>query len=105
MKKLLTTLALTTALSFSANADDAVDLCVSYSDAAEIIMTKRQNNASMADLYKLADGEQAIIVLMKEAYKVPLYSSAEYKSNAIDEFKNDIFMLCIQTYGEKRQMD
>lgn len=105
MKKLLTTLALTATLSFSAIADDAVDFCVSYSEAAELIMTHRQNNKSMAELYKIAGDNDIIVTLLKEAYKEPLYSTAKYKSEAVDTFKNDTFMVCIQTFGEKREMD
>lgn len=105
MKKLLTTLALTATLSFGAIADDAVDFCVSYSEAAELIMAQRQNNVSMSELYKIVSDNDIMKTLLKEAYKAPLYSTAKYKAEAVDTFKNDTFMVCIQTMGEKREMD
>lgn len=105
MKKLLTTLALTATLSFSAIADDAVDTCVGYSALAEKIMEMRQENISIADMYSVLKGNDVSIALLKEAYKKPAYSTVVNKQREIDAFKNDTFMVCIQTMGEKRAMD
>ena len=103
--KLLTTLALTTTLSFSAIADDAVDLCVGYSVLAEKIMEMRQENISMADMYNVLKSNDVSIALLKEAYKKPAYSTVANKQKEIDTFKNNTFMVCIQTVGDKVEAD
>ena len=90
------TLVLASTLSFGSVASDSVEMCSEYSELAGSIMTSRQLNVSMADIYNVLKESPVGIEMMKEAYKVPLYSVESNKENAVMEFKNDIFMLCIQ---------
>ena len=90
------TLVLASTLSFGSVASDSVEMCSEYSELAGSIMTSRQLNVSMADVYGVLKESPVGIEMLKEAYKVPLYSVESNKENAVMEFKNDIFMLCIQ---------
>jgi hypothetical protein len=105
MNKLLSVLTLTATLSFTAQADEAIDTCTGLSALANKIMEMRQENISMADMHNVLKGNDVSIALLKEAYKKPAYSTVVNKQREIDAFKNDTFMVCIQTMGEKREVD
>ena len=93
-------LALTIASS-AANANK-LENCKVITKAAESIMDGRQNGTSAADFYenieKNVKDDQAkkiLMILVKEAYKTPKFSTAEYKLNAISEFKNECMVTCM----------
>tara|TARA_R110000772_G_scaffold61612_1_gene138789 strand:- start:576 stop:890 length:315 start_codon:yes stop_codon:yes gene_type:complete len=101
MNKILTVLALTATISFNATANESTDICVTYSDAATAVMTARQANRSVAELYKLVDGNKLMLALIKEAYNKPFYSTETYKQREINTFTNDVFLICINELGDK----
>ena len=98
MKKLLSTIALTAALSFnvSASNEEEGNMCDGYSKLAGTIMEMRQENTAMSEMYNVLKGNDVSIALLKEAYKVPLYSVDSNKLKAVNEFKNTAFMACIE---------
>ena len=76
--------------------------CKIITKAAENIMDGRQNGTSAEDFYerieKTVKDEQAkkiLKILVTEAYKTPKFSTAEYKLNAISEFKNECMVTCM----------
>ena len=93
MKTLL--LAVTLLASTTASASEEVEACVSFSDLANNIMSARQGGGDMVELYKAVEGFEAGQVLVKEAYKVPLFSMPENKQQAVDEFRNEAFSACL----------
>ena len=87
MKRLITLAALM--VTFPAIAYD----CEKLSKYATEVMTKRQNEVSIVDVIKLADGEiEKRIVL--EAYQKPSFSGDKWQSKAIKEFANDVATGC-----------
>ena len=87
--------------SSTANANQ-LENCKVITKAAETIMDGRQNGTSAADFYenieKNVKDDQAkkiLMILVKEAYKTPKFSTAEYKLNAISEFKNECMVACM----------
>jgi len=94
MKKLFLILVLL--FSVNTQADEA---CEGLSYLAEVVMTQRQANRDVSELYSIAKAEPDIseiaIALIIDAYDSPLYSTESNKQRAIREFKNDIFILCL----------
>lgn len=101
MNKIITALALTATLSFTAQADEAIDTCTGLSALANKIMEMRQENISMADMHNVLKGNDVSIALLRDAYKKPAYSTSLNKQRAIDTFKNDVFLVCINNIDSK----
>jgi hypothetical protein len=97
----LALLTITTLLSFSSVANQNVKQCKVMSTVAGQIMEFRQQNADIASLYELLEGNQSSIIMVSMAYKEPLYSTDEYKSRSITKFKNEVFMICIDAINLK----
>ena len=70
-------------------------MCAGYSKLAKTIMELRQDNISMPDMYNALKDSELSIEMLKAAFKVPLYSTEDYKQNAVNEFANDVFLACI----------
>jgi hypothetical protein len=97
----LSLLTITALLSFSSVANEDLKQCRGMSTVAGQIMEFRQQNADMASLYELLEGNQSSIIMVSMAYKEPLYSTDEYKSRSITEFKNEVFMICIDAINSQ----
>jgi hypothetical protein len=95
MKTLLLAATLLVSTAVVASASEEVEACVSFSDLANNIMSARQGGGDMVELYKAVEGFEAGQVLVKEAYKVPLFSMPENKQQAVDEFRNEAFSACL----------
>lgn len=101
MKKFTVVTALLAGLSFNTFATDEpskpIDVCFALSELAESVMRARQLNTPIATVFKIANGSKSMIILAKDAYKRPLYSSDEYKLDAINSFGSDVFLECANT--------
>ena len=97
MKNLLTSIALTLALATSAQADQ----CQDAGDLAEAVMTARQNGAPISQLMEIANGQEIIVKMVLMAYGEPRYSTDEFQSRAIEDFRNLWEVGCYQAMTEK----
>ena len=102
MKNKIKFIVLAIAITSSAVNADQFENCKVITKAAESIMDGRQNGTSAADFYerieKSVKDEQAkkiLMILVKEAYKTPKFSTEEYKLNAVSEFKNECMIACM----------
>lgn len=69
-------------------------LCKSVYDATSALMKLRQQDAPLPEVMKIANGNQTLEAITIDAYKVPLYSTEEYKKNAISNFANKYYSAC-----------
>ena len=97
MKNLLTSIALTLALATSAQADQ----CQDAGDLAEAVMTARQNGAPISQLMEIANGQEIIVKMVLMAYGEPRYSTDEFQSRAIEDFRNLWETGCYQAMTEQ----
>ena len=102
MKNQIKFIVLAIAITSSAAYANQFENCKVITKAAETIMDGRQNGTSAADFYenieknvKDAQAKKILMILVKEAYKTPKFSTAEYKLNAINEFKNECMVACM----------
>ena len=102
MKNQIKFIVLAIAIASSAANANQLENCKVITKAAESIMDGRQNGTSAADFYenieKNVKDDQAkkiLMILVKEAYKTPKFSTSEYKLNAISEFKNECMVTCM----------
>ncbi len=76
--------------------------CKEVSNLAKIIMEYRQTNGDLSELIDIVnqngtpEEQSAIISIIKSAYSVPLYETDPYKERKISEFKNEVYLICIQ---------
>lgn len=93
MKTLLFVLLLL--IPMSANADAKLELCTKYTEFARVVMQARQANAPIEQVWPAASDEvmQAIVIA---AWKKPLWSTAPYKNDAVQEFTSQIFLSCME---------
>ena len=98
MKKLI--LAATLALSFNVVAETKTpeQICGDLSKAAGHIMEARQLNTDIIKLVEIADGDKVIINMIKAAYNQPIYAMKENKAAAVTTFKNDVFLVCYESF-------
>ena len=101
MNKLTFTLLTILTLSFSAQSSDMtkLEICTIVSEQASEIMTYRQSNGSMPELLTTNTNE-AFIEVVVMAYNIPLYRVEKNKRSAIGEFKNDIFLWCLDQVND-----
>ena len=102
MKNQIKFIVLAITIASSATYANQFENCKVITKAAESIMDGRQNGTSAADFYenieKNVKDDQAkkiLMILVKEAYKTPKFNTAEYKLNAISEFKNECMVACM----------
>jgi predicted transcriptional regulator len=103
MNKLLPVLALSLTMSFGTVANESTEVCVKYSELAAEIMSSRQSNIPIAKIYELLKGSDLSIALLKKAYKEPLWTAEQNKKKAVNEFANEVFMICIGAIGDKKE--
>lgn len=97
MKNLLTSIALALTLAASAQADQ----CQDAGDLAEAVMTARQNGAPISQLMEIANGQEIIVKMVLMAYGEPRYSTDQFQSRAIEDFRNLWEVGCYQAMSEK----
>lgn len=78
------------------------ELCTAVSGFAEVVMDRRQGGAPMsvmmeaaADITGIPAIDNAVEVMVVDAYSRPLYNTDQYKLSAIREFTNDAYRYCI----------
>ena len=98
MKKLIIALSLVLSAQSMAGEITKTDICASYSLLAGVIMTKRQEGVDMARMITALNGGDSYdtsVTIIKAAYALPRFSTADYQQNAIIDFKNDVMSECM----------
>lgn len=108
MKYLLITAAVALAMPAAAQSSEEYALCDAQGDFAEIVMKNRQDNISMADQIRIVrnyfvdrDQRRIMQAIVQYAYEVPRYQTREYRRNAVAEFRNDIYSICLKSFTKK----
>jgi len=91
-------------LSFSyAQAVSVPEYCTNMAEMAEMIMKVRQNGVPMQRVHKhiLSDLEGTplkayAMLMMKEAYAAPKFSTQEYKDRVAVEFSSQWYGVCLE---------
>lgn len=103
MKKLIT-LALTAAISSYSYSSLALQNCIEISELAAGTMAARQSGADavqVIEIFKTSFEEvdnafyEASIIMVLHAYSEPKFNTRSYQQNAINEFKNQYFLECM----------
>ena len=100
MKKLLAAIAIST-ITFSVQANEDVTFCSSVSELGKVIMDLRQKNVPMVTLMEYMTTQPELYELgsamIVEAYNQPRYSTPSNQQNAVTDFANDMFKVCLET--------
>lgn len=96
MKKL--TLALFALLAAPATAQDLTpdEMCAMLGTYAEAVMSARQSGTPLAAILETVSGEPVLRGLVMVAYDQPRFSTAEYQQEAIDVFRDNVHLGCLQ---------
>ena len=95
MKKLILAALFLPTLAIAEDTD--FEICQSYSIYAETIMDGRQNGTDMAVLYELVKDDKVMSTIVMSAYDTSRFTTQDYKTKAISDFKNKWFLACIQS--------
>jgi len=93
MKKIA--IVLTLLISSSVHAGN-YDFCLRLEAIAKQTMMTRQAGVSASVVYGAAKGDNLIMSIVKEAYKNPAYDTEKYQQQAVNEFKDEVFILCME---------
>jgi hypothetical protein len=78
------------------------ELCRVMAEGAESIMSQRQAGQSMSVLMDRMSGDNMMAnffeTLIIDAYDRPRYSTDSMVSRAIEDFKNDAYLLCVRNF-------
>jgi hypothetical protein len=64
---------------------------------ADLIMQHRQKQNSIINVLEICGDDELCSELTKIAYTTPAYQSEKYQRRAINEFKNEVGVLCINS--------
>lgn len=96
MKKLLTGLALSVAMTAPVFASDVIKQCKAFEELASSIMSARQNNVSIVKSLEIAGDNEAMKSIVMDAYEQRAMSYEPNKVRQRAEFANKWAMRCIK---------
>lgn len=103
MKNVLTTIAVVvaTAVPVTAQEGSPEGLCPLFGDIAQVVMELRQDGMIISDVMAVIPEDTKTFgsLIVIEAYKVPHYSTQEYKDRAVVDFRNVMELLCYTSMG------
>ena len=81
--------------------DETLSYCKTLSEMAGSIMKNRQDEMHMAEMMKVATGGEPDLdelgaVIIKDAYSTSAFSTEDNQKNAVNEFKEKWFSLCVK---------
>ena len=79
-------------------AQDAQDPCIIWGELAATIMELRQEGVNMGSAMSVTDNELARMLVIA-AYDTPRFSTESYKQQAIQDFANEVMMVCYKELG------
>ena len=77
-----------------APADD--DFCEQLTKLAGVVMESRQVGVTILELKEILEEDPIAMDLAVLAYQYPRYRSEEFQQEAIDEFRNEVYLVCIK---------
>lgn len=81
-----------------AHANSETDkLCSAAQELAQSIMTARQQGRPLAEMMKIAEGNELTQLLVLEAYRRPAYRAEENRRQAAVDFGNETGLLCYES--------
>lgn len=86
------TLMLLAALSFPPGGQD---MCKSFGEVAESIMTARQIEVPISEMLEITRRDQDAMEAVLEAYQRPAYSTPEMRRKSAQRFRNDMETKCL----------
>lgn len=92
-----------TATTASANKPTPEDFCEAFATASEAVMLGRQGGMSLSDSLAIADANPMRDLLrsvIMAAWQTPRYSTADYRERAVQEFRDNQHVLCLNTVGK-----
>lgn len=96
MKKL--TLALFALFAAPATAQEMTpdEMCAAFATYAEVVMKARQSGVPLGQMLETIDGEPLLRSLVMVAYDQPRFSTESYQQEAIDVFRDNVHLGCLQ---------
>ena len=74
--------------------------CEQLSSLAGVVMTGRQDGVAMSDYMAESKDFPASQAIVVAAYKVPRYSTDEYKKSAVSDFENEWYLACYKSQNK-----
>lgn len=74
--------------------------CKASYTIAEKIMEARQHGVPLPRMIEIAEGDALFMALTRQAYETPRFSSESYKRNKIQDFANEIYLICLRKMEE-----
>lgn len=109
MKKLILSAAVALAITAPALADDA---CAEFEGLAEVVVKAKQRGLPMSKAMTIigeaGDNPMArriLRALIMDAYKLPNFSSEEYRQKQVVEFRNSVASTCYKVLIEVGALD
>jgi len=96
MRKLMIVIVLSV---FSIGASAQQVSCEKMHEVASMIMEVRQQGVPITEIIKATSSSPSFHALIREAYKKPLYNTTTYKEEAINEFANSVYLICMESEG------
>lgn len=103
--KLIVSMALLASMSFPSQSEETVsttEFCTNYSGIAETVLAKRYEGVSASTFYKMADNSEVkgFKLIINMAFDKPDYSTSDYQAREIGLFRDEVFMICIESFEE-----
>ena len=86
------------ALSLPAHAESTpspVDNCIFAGEVARSIMMNRQYGTPISEMLEIADGNDAFIAVILDAYSQTRYSAEVNRDRAAEEFSSEVTVICM----------
>jgi len=96
MKKIILITGLMVFQTIAYSAPLTIKSCTTISGLANSIMDARQRNMPMSNVMKAAGTNKEIQSMIIEAYQKPRFGTKTYQDNAITDFANHWFLICMQ---------
>ena len=92
------TLALFALLAAPATAQEMTpdELCATFATYAEVVMKARQGGVPLGQMLDTINGEPLLRNLVMVAYDQPRFSTETYQQEAIDVFRDNVHLGCLQ---------
>lgn len=78
----------------------AEDRCAVIEKYATSVMYARHSGASAVKLIEITKGNKLGILIVTKAFESPRFTIEPYRQNSINEFSNEMYMLCRKELGK-----
>lgn len=77
--------------------------CNGVAVIAKKIMEARQANVPMREMVDIGKGIPFDLLMIKDAYKRPRFTTKAYQKNAVQDFENEYYGYCIENESKKKK--